>query len=436
MQPKVTIILPVYNVEPYLRQCLDSVVNQTMREIQIICINDGSTDGSPAILEEYAAQDPRIEVYHQENQGGGSARNAAYPHIRGKYAYFADPDDWLELDLCQQCWDKAEASESDCVVFQDISHNPDPVKTPFFAPVLPEIRQTPEEKRGIFKWIWRINAPWNKFWRSDFLLSNKIRFSEGKRPFNDMLHSWKGIALAQRIAILDSPLYHYRIRRDSYQHGRNETHFIIVETMNEVEKMFHETGFYSAYKEVIFEIKLASYYNWVCSGLPRTLQYRFHRHIHQNKTKTDREFRKYCRNALLLPSYPDKNRLNFVSRGIGSWLEIQRLHEEIQHRDAEIQHRDAEIHHRDAKIQQRDTEIHQRDAEIQRLHAELQLISNKYAIYWQYYRCKWLSKLTFGKKRKHYKEKRKKFHDKVRQIRMIRDREKRGQWQASAENCS
>jgi len=91
MQPKVTIILPVYNVEPYLRQCLDSVVNQTMREIQVICVNDGSTDGSPTILEEYAAKDPRVEVYHQENQGAGSARNAAYPYVRGKYTTLPIP---------------------------------------------------------------------------------------------------------------------------------------------------------------------------------------------------------------------------------------------------------------------------------------------------------------------------------------------------------
>ena len=91
MQPKVTIILPVYNVEPYLRQCLDSVVNQTMREIQIVCVNDGSTDGSPTILEEYAADDSRIEIIHQENQGGGSARNAAYPVARNdrKHSLFS-----------------------------------------------------------------------------------------------------------------------------------------------------------------------------------------------------------------------------------------------------------------------------------------------------------------------------------------------------------
>jgi len=149
---KVTIVLPVYNVEPYLRQCLDSVVNQTMQDIQIICVNDGSTDKSLTILQEYAARDGRIEIIDQENQGAGSARNAAIPYIRGKYVYFADPDDWLDVKLCEKTYACAEATGADAVFFlssrttgKDISE-----KSIFaFDHTLPKIRCSAGEKKDL-----------------------------------------------------------------------------------------------------------------------------------------------------------------------------------------------------------------------------------------------------------------------------------------------
>ena len=282
--PKVSVVIPVYNVEPYLRQCLDSVVNQTLRDIQIICVNDGSTDASPAVLEEYAAKDSRIEVYHQENQGGGSARNAAYPHICGKYTYFVDPDDWIELDLCQQCWDKAETTEADAVVMRFIRHNPKPecYLSPYKR-TLPEVRQTVAEKHELF----RLSAPWMGFWKSELLLSNNVWFPKGKRPFNDMLPYWKGIVLAERIAVLNSPLYHYRIRPGSYQQTIDEKHFIIVETFEEIGKMLRETGYYESYKDFYIQRKLAAYYSRY-HMFPHSLRSKFRQHICEHMTTADR----------------------------------------------------------------------------------------------------------------------------------------------------
>lgn len=92
---KVSVIIPVYNVEAYLRQCLDSVVNQTLREIEIICVNDGSTDDSAAILNEYVSKDRRIKILTQVNSGQGAARNSGLAVAQGKYVYFMDADDEL-----------------------------------------------------------------------------------------------------------------------------------------------------------------------------------------------------------------------------------------------------------------------------------------------------------------------------------------------------
>ena len=288
-EPKVTIILPVYNVEPYLRQCLDSVVNQTMRDIRIICVNDGSTDGSPAILEEYAAKDQRIQIIHQENQGAGSARNAAYPHIRGKYTYFVDPDDWIELDLCQRCWDKAEETESDIVVFRFTAQRAEDYTSPYLSPLfdltLPEIRQSPEEKYDTIDAC----TAWQKFWRSDFLLSNDIRFAEGKRPYNDNLMIWKGFVLAKRVSVLNNTLYRCRVRPGSYQQSGDERHYIVVEVNKEKEKWLLEIGQLESYREFFSARRLVDYHYSYSKLLP-PLRPKFLELVRQSFSTEDRKF--------------------------------------------------------------------------------------------------------------------------------------------------
>ena len=111
--PKVSVIIPVYNVEEYLRECLDSVVNQTLKDIEIICVNDGSTDNSLAILEEYAAKDERLRVFTQENQGQSVARNLAMEKARGEYIGFVDSDDWIDLDFYEKLYRAAVKAQAD-----------------------------------------------------------------------------------------------------------------------------------------------------------------------------------------------------------------------------------------------------------------------------------------------------------------------------------
>ena len=115
--PKISVIIPVYNVEKFLRECLDSVVNQTMRDIEIICVNDGSTDGSLDILKEYAKKDDRIIVINQTNGFVGSARNNGLKIAKGEYIQFVDSDDYLELNACETAYKYALQYDSDVVVF-------------------------------------------------------------------------------------------------------------------------------------------------------------------------------------------------------------------------------------------------------------------------------------------------------------------------------
>ena len=122
--PKVSVIIPVYNTEKYVRQAVESIRRQTLKDIEIIIVNDGSTDGSMTILEELAAQDERIKLFSQENQGQSAARNFATEKAKGKYIYFMDSDDFLEKDALQLCFEKAVNKNLDFVLFDAEILNP------------------------------------------------------------------------------------------------------------------------------------------------------------------------------------------------------------------------------------------------------------------------------------------------------------------------
>ena len=115
--PEISVIIPVYNQELYLEQCLDSVLGQTLRDIEVLCIDDGSLDRSAEILKRYAKQDPRLTVIQQENQGAGTARNCGLRLAKGKYLSFLDSDDFFEPDMLLKAYQRAEKEKADFVVF-------------------------------------------------------------------------------------------------------------------------------------------------------------------------------------------------------------------------------------------------------------------------------------------------------------------------------
>ena len=117
---KISIIVPVYNVAPYLHQCMDSLVNQTYPHIEIVCVDDGSTDESGTILEEYAARDDRVKVIHQKNAGLSAARNTGFEKTVGECIMYVDSDDWIDLDTCQIAMDAMLAHNADIVFWSYI----------------------------------------------------------------------------------------------------------------------------------------------------------------------------------------------------------------------------------------------------------------------------------------------------------------------------
>lgn len=115
--PKVSVIIPVYNTEPYLYECLNSIINQTLKDIEIICVNDGSTDSSLNILEKYAEYDSRIVIFSQENKGQSVARNVGLSAASGEYVYFMDSDDVLSLNAMETLFNHATKDKTDIIYF-------------------------------------------------------------------------------------------------------------------------------------------------------------------------------------------------------------------------------------------------------------------------------------------------------------------------------
>ena len=115
--PKISVIIPVYKVEQYLRQCLDSIVNQTYQNLEIILVDDGSPDNCPVICDDYSKKDKRVITIHKENGGLSSARNAGIERATGKYIMFVDSDDWIDENTCQITLDIAEDSSADVVMW-------------------------------------------------------------------------------------------------------------------------------------------------------------------------------------------------------------------------------------------------------------------------------------------------------------------------------
>ncbi len=220
LHPTVSVIIPVYNVESYLRQCLDSVVNQTLRDIEIICVNDGSTDGSPAILEEYRKKDPRITVISQENRGLSAARNRGMERMRGKYVCFLDSDDWLEPETLEKTVPIMEGKKLDALVFGRIHY----FESEELRSLFPESSNTVEKPTDVYTGVKYLKfakdnglylpTVWNKLWRHSFLSDNSLWFKEGI-IFEDNLFCFLALMTAKRVLQIPDAFYHYRIRYNS-----------------------------------------------------------------------------------------------------------------------------------------------------------------------------------------------------------------------------
>lgn len=210
---KVSILIPCYNVEAFLPQCLDSVINQTYRDLQIVIVDDGSVDNTFALAQEYAANDSRIEVYHQDNQGVAQARNTLLSKINGDYFLFVDSDDWIEPDMVEFLVSCTEPDGADIVTCDAVI---DESKIPSSYKLLTYNRETAIE---LFLYHLEFRGPlWNKF-MSVSLLKNGVSFCPEISYGEDALFCWELLKETQKVVYTDRQLYHYRMNGDSISHS-------------------------------------------------------------------------------------------------------------------------------------------------------------------------------------------------------------------------
>lgn len=211
---KVSVIIPVYNAEKYLRQCLDSVLSQSLKEIEIICVDDGSADKSRDILREYATADERLKIMTQENRGPGAARNSGMEAAAGRYIMFLDADDWFEPDMLSDLYETAERNSADITVCKAERFDNRTGKTLDSAwmlkeEYLPGEAFSPEEiAEHLFQFTY--GQVWDKLFYRKFLVEKELRFPE-MWAAEDTAFAYKGLLQAERICVLPEVKVHYRV---------------------------------------------------------------------------------------------------------------------------------------------------------------------------------------------------------------------------------
>lgn len=222
--PKISVIVPVYNAEKYLNECVDSILAQTLQDIEVILVDDGSTDNSPAICDEYAEKDSRVVVIHKENGGVSAARNAGLDVVKGEYVAFVDSDDYIDTEMYEKMFEQITEYNCDVVMCDCIkeyatgrelyTHNvrggfysSNQLKTEYYPHLL--IMENVEYPATISNWLLLFKREYAK----------KVRYLEGVRYSEDLLFGAKLMYLVESFYYMKGQAYyHYRINFQSATH--------------------------------------------------------------------------------------------------------------------------------------------------------------------------------------------------------------------------
>lgn len=299
--PKISVIIPVYKVEKYLERCVDSVRRQTLEDLEIILVDDGSPDNCPRMCDMFAQQDTRIQVIHKINGGLSSARNAGMRVATGDYIFFLDSDDWLELDGMELLYNTAEEYQVDFVRYRAIrsgwpglpEHTPCMVeevremqggfydKNRMIKEVYPRLLITPQLTMGA------IVGAWGSLYNRKFLIDNDLYFYEEVKFSEDLVFSAKVVRAAESFYYIESAcVYHYFYNKESisksFRAGRWES---CKRTIAICEKIFGNAKDYDFSKQLLCM-------RWFCISLS----------LGERKYLTDSKSKKiYCKELLRDP---------------------------------------------------------------------------------------------------------------------------------------
>ena len=257
--PKVSVIVPVYNVEKYISKCLDTLVNQTLDDIEIIIVNDGSKDKSKEIIKKYEMQYlEKIKYYEKENVGLSDARNYGMKYANGEYIAFLDSDDYVELDMYEKMYEIAKKENSDMVECNFIWEYPNKTRD--------DIGEIYNNKKEMIEKI-RVVA-WNKLIKKEIVEKSKVSFPVGFR-YEDVEFTYKLIPYLNKVSFIKKPLVHYIQRENSISNMQNEKTKEIFEVLDNVLRFYKENNFYEEYKN---ELEYVYTRYLLCSSLLRMVK--------------------------------------------------------------------------------------------------------------------------------------------------------------------
>lgn len=246
-----SVIIPIYNAENYLEKCLDSVINQSYKKLEIILINDGSTDNSGVICDEYLKNDKRIQVYHRKNHGLVETRKFGLKKSQGEFVTFVDSDDWIDFDMYEEMLNKIDEKIPDIIssgiIFEPFGNTEIDIpsegyyeKDEIQNKILPYMMfDRRKKRRGITGSV--CNKIFSKKLLGDFIYTINQEITYGE----DALITYPAFVKVERVIILNQAWYHYRVNENSMTHIYTENSFRNINVLkNELEKVFTELGVY------------------------------------------------------------------------------------------------------------------------------------------------------------------------------------------------
>lgn len=245
---KVSVVVPVYNVEDYLEKCLDSLLNQTLKDIEILCVDDGSTDHSNEILYIYKNRDPRIQVLEKPNGGLSDARNYGMKFATAPWIQFVDSDDFLELEALEKAYNRLTETNADLVIFDVYQYfmktnTREVIANVYSGDQVYTLKDHPEMITKI------LNCAWNKMVRRSLFTDNQIEYPKGYL-YEDLGTTYKLLLKAKSIAFVNEPLYDYLADRPgNITQSFNKKAYHILDMAEETMNYYRQEGVFNQYYE-------------------------------------------------------------------------------------------------------------------------------------------------------------------------------------------
>ena len=272
--PRISVLIPVYNVSRFLHESIESLLNQTFEDFELVCVNDGSTDNSLEILNEFSKNDPRVKVFNQENEGSGSARNRALEEACGKYVYFFDPDDYVPPNCLEELYKNAINNGSDFVMIK-IATFTDGQPVDYGNPVFnfDKVFKGVNFNKFVFNYhdvkrhvLNSAFAPWTKLYKKSFLdRYDDFRFDVGL-AFDDVPFHVKSMLRADFISFVPKFLYHYRDSNPDSVNNTASNNIDIFRIIEIVEEFLRKSNHFEEFRQEFNQFKISQIANYAATS--------------------------------------------------------------------------------------------------------------------------------------------------------------------------